>query len=262
MLLDYCKRLAGDGQRGRVAIRDDPQSQSVCALDRSVRCQRQSHRSDGSRTRRPIRPVHTCGRCHDYAAIAHGYHFNAMEKLADVGRPGEPWIWTDTRTGTQIPLSYRGWPGTYDPRAAGHQRLGLRAEVRTPFAGWWAGIAGSQLPRGEGARSLSARDLEQAGEAADEADEPAADAVPVPPDNGRWQLSGELAIDCMMCHGQDRAYSPEIWWEQISKQNFAWAPAAALGIADIDGDVSKLKDDGAGLPSRRRTLSSRGGEGR
>ena len=64
----------------------------------------------------PYSPVFTCGRCHDYQAIAHGFHFNAMQKLQDPGRAGEAWIWTDTRTGTQIPLSYRGWPGTYDPR--------------------------------------------------------------------------------------------------------------------------------------------------
>ena len=60
----------------------------------------------------PYSPVFTCGRCHDYQAIEHGYHFNAMQKLANAGRPGEAWIWTDTRTGTQLPLSYRGWPGT------------------------------------------------------------------------------------------------------------------------------------------------------
>ena len=36
----------------------------------------------------PYSPVFTCGRCHDYQAIAHGYHFNAMQKLADAGPAG------------------------------------------------------------------------------------------------------------------------------------------------------------------------------
>ena len=67
----------------------------------------------------PYSPVTTCGKCHDYQAIAHGYHFHALENGAPAGRKGEPWIWTDRRTGTQIPLSYRGWPGTYDPRSLG-----------------------------------------------------------------------------------------------------------------------------------------------
>ena len=47
----------------------------------------------------------------------------------------------------------------------------------------------------------------------------------------------------MACHSKDTAYSPETWWDQIKKQNFAWAAAAALGIADVEGDVSKLPDD-------------------
>ena len=68
---------------------------------------------------RPYSPVHTCGRCHDYAAIAQGYHFNAPSSTASKGRAGEPWIWTDPRTGTQIPLSYRRWQGTYHPRDLG-----------------------------------------------------------------------------------------------------------------------------------------------
>ena len=67
----------------------------------------------------PYSPSRTCGRCHDYEAIARGHHFNASLDSAQPGRPGEPWMWIDTRTGTQIPLSYRGWPGTYDPRKLG-----------------------------------------------------------------------------------------------------------------------------------------------
>ena len=67
----------------------------------------------------PYSPLHTCGRCHDYEAISHGWHFNAMRQDAVHGRRGEPWVWVDTRTGTQLPLSYRGWRGTYDPHKLG-----------------------------------------------------------------------------------------------------------------------------------------------
>ncbi len=67
----------------------------------------------------PYSPRRTCGSCHDYEAISLGHHFNAIQNSTKPGRPGEPWIWTDTRTGTQIPLSYRGWPGTYEPGALG-----------------------------------------------------------------------------------------------------------------------------------------------
>ncbi len=92
------------------------------------------------------------------------------------------------------------------------------------------------------APEVSARDIEGQA-AATEAKPSGADSPPAVPDNGRWKLSGQLAIDCMACHSKDTAYSPETWWDQITKQNFAWAPAAALGIADVEGDVSKLPDD-------------------
>ncbi len=183
----------------------------------------------------PYSPVFTCGRCHDYEAIAHGYHFNAMQRLtAQAGRPGEPWIWTDTRTGTQIPLSYRGWPGTYDPRALGISKWDFILKFGRHLPG--GPVDGSD---GE----ISARETDAADDAALPAHEADAAAPPDAPDNGRWRLSGQLAIDCMACHGHDGAYSMEVWWDQITKQNFAWAPAAALGIADVEGTVSRLPDD-------------------
>ncbi len=206
----------------------------------------------------PYSPVHTCGRCHDYDAIAHGHHFNAMSMLANAGRPGEPWIWTDTRTGTQIPLSYRGWPGTYDPRNLGISAWDFVLKFGRQMPGGGPGVPGEATPEdaadGDESEEVSAREQErkdaQGASPEDVSPEDAASTedvasqrvVGTPVDNGRWRLSGQLPIDCMMCHSKLRAYSAETWWEQISKQNFAWAPAAALGIADIDGDVSKLKD--------------------
>ena len=61
----------------------------------------------------------TCGTCHDYDTISSGFHFNSASEDARHGRPGEPWIWLDELTGTQLPLSYRGWPGTYRPEELG-----------------------------------------------------------------------------------------------------------------------------------------------
>ncbi len=178
----------------------------------------------------PYSPVFTCGRCHDYAAISRGHHFNALQPQAAAGRPGEPWIWTDTRTGTQLPLSYRGWPGTYDPRALGISTWDFLLKFGRHMPGGLA-EAPAEDP------SLRATD--------ETAVETTAGDAPVPPgaDNGRWPLSGQLAIDCMACHGRATAHSPEAWWDQISKQNFAWAPVAALGIADVDGAVSNLPAD-------------------
>ncbi len=66
----------------------------------------------------PYSPRETCKTCHDVGAIAHGWHTDAMSAESN-GRPGEPWIWTDPRTGTALPVSYRGWPGTWRPDAIG-----------------------------------------------------------------------------------------------------------------------------------------------
>lgn len=152
----------------------------------------------------PYSPMATCGKCHDYKAIAHGWHFNALEKGAPAGRPGEPWIWTDRRTGTQIPLSYRGWDGTFQPGEVGMSRW----DFITTFGRHYPGEAGPEETAPE----------------------------------GRWNLSGALAIDCMICHGDNRSYDPEAYAKQIAKHNFAWAPTAAIGLGYVSGDVSRLPE--------------------
>lgn len=179
----------------------------------------------------PYSPVHTCGRCHDYDAIAHGYHFDAGDPKANAGRSGEPWIWTDTRTGTQIPLSYRPWPGAYNP-----SKLGITS---------WDFVLqfGRQLPGGGPGEMILNAPAEAEGKGGATADVVAVADAATADLPGRWRLAGLLNVDCMFCHSHDTAYSPEIWWEQIQKQNFAWAPSAALGMVDIDGAVASLPDD-------------------
>ena len=154
----------------------------------------------------PYSPASTCRRCHDYAAISSGHHFNAASG-AGAERPGEPWILADPRTGTQLPLSYRGWPGTYTP-----SDVGLDAHRFTQ-------TFGRQLPGGS---------VTYTGAAADQ---------------GRWLLSGALEVDCMMCHAASRAYSQERWAKEVAAENYAWAPAAALGLARSSGEVKTLPND-------------------
>jgi len=179
---------------------------------------------------KPYSPVKTCGRCHDYKDIAHGHHFNAIHKDVPRGRRGEPWIWYDVRTGTQIPLSYRRWKGTYDPNELGISARGFVLKFGHHMPG-----GGPGEPPEEPADEAPKESTE---EASDEEEESAEDV-----EANRWNLSGELAVDCMMCHAGDNSYSPEVWWEQIQEENFAWAPTAALGLGHIDGDVEGLPDD-------------------
>ncbi|NLS91317.1 MAG: hypothetical protein GXX96_03920 [Planctomycetaceae bacterium] len=174
----------------------------------------------------PYSPQFTCGRCHDYKAIVTGHHFNGIDKTSSAGRPGEPWIWTDERTGTQIPMSYRGWMGTYDPGALGISTREFVLKFGSHLPGGGPGEAVPPVP-------------EKAGEAEAKAAEESKEAI----EAKRWKLSGLLNVDCMICHSNDHAYSQEVWWNQIQNENFAWAATAALGIGDVEGKVSDLKDD-------------------
>ena len=174
----------------------------------------------------PYSPVHTCGKCHDYEAIGHGYHFNAINRSVAAGRAGEPWIWCDDRTGTQIPLSYRNWPGTFSPAGLGITEWDFVLKF------------GRHLPGGGPGNGPAVTTGSQEGAESDKKD--AKDPLAVA---GRWRLSGQLAIDCMICHTNDRSYSPEVRWEQINSQNFAWASTAALGLGRVEGKVSELRDD-------------------
>jgi hypothetical protein len=161
---------------------------------------------------RPYSPAKTCGKCHDYAAISHGWHFNALEAGIDGGRPGEPWLWVDNRNGTELPLSFRGWQGTFNPHDVGISEW----EFLLKFGQY---VPGGVAPPGDGEEG------------------------PSKDDPGRWRLSGSLEIDCMICHSHDRSYDRVMWGKQVGAQNFAWAATAALGLAKVDGVVQSLPDD-------------------
>lgn len=171
---------------------------------------------------RPFSTKNTCGRCHDYSKIGHGWHFNAFDPDAESGRDGEPWIWTDARTGTQLPLSYRDWIHSYDPRDLGIDSW----EMTLKFGG--------RIPGG-GLGHAPELDNDK-GKDSDEADSDEE------PDQSRWGFSGSLEIDCLACHSVDGAYDINARREQIQKENFAWAPTAGLRLGKIDGDVSRIKD--------------------
>jgi hypothetical protein len=47
----------------------------------------------------PFSTKMSCGACHDYEKIHSGYHFSGLQD----GRPSEPWIVVDEKSGTQVP---------------------------------------------------------------------------------------------------------------------------------------------------------------
>ena len=152
----------------------------------------------------PYSPRATCGgKCHDYAAIETGWHFSAPDRNVPPGRPGEPYILTDLATGTQIPVSPRGWPGTWRPEAVG----------LTP---WKFTLAfGGHTPGGGYGEKFSGQ--------------PGADP------QARWQVSGKLEIDCQSCHSGDPLHDQGLWATNIERENFQWAATAACGFALMKG---------------------------
>ncbi|MBI1368254.1 MAG: hypothetical protein GC162_06330 [Planctomycetes bacterium] len=150
----------------------------------------------------PYSPANTCGKCHDYATISHGYHFNAALEGATPGRPGEPWIWTDARTGSQIPLSYRGWKGTFKPAD-----LGITPETFTKTFGGF-------IPGG-GAGTLFAK-----------------------PEGENAKPAAPLVIDCLICHDNSHRFSFDTWNERVGKGDYEAASMESIGL----GKATKTAD--------------------
>jgi len=154
----------------------------------------------------------TCSECHiykhDYDVIKKGWHFNATDPNVPAGRPGQPWIYADASTGTQIPLSYRAWPGTFRP-----DQVGL-----TPFK--FTQLFGRQMPGG-GAGEIDTKD----------------DA-----EIARQIVSGKLEINCLSCHDRDPAHDQAEYTAQIAKQSFRWAATASASFAIVSGSAKEMDD--------------------
>ena len=169
---------------------------------------------DPAKSNVPYSPVGTCAKCHPYGVINHGWHFNAQDPNAPAGRPGEPWLLVDTQTRTVLPISGRGWPGTYKPEQIGltNWRFVQRFGAHFPGGGY-------------GEPSKEALDKATGNE------------------KTRWAISGPLNVDCMSCHSAAQQHDQLEAARQIDAQNFKWLPTAALGLAVIRGEAKKLADD-------------------
>jgi len=153
----------------------------------------------------PYSTKYTCAPCHDYSIICGGLHFSSPSS-AQNGRPGEPWIWVDAKTGTVLPLSYQNWEGTWNP-----SDLGLTAWSFTLLFGRHMTGGGISEPDDEKTSPES-----------------------------RWNVSGKLEINCMGCHNASRMQSHSEWAKQVLRHNFRWAAVAASGLGEVGGMASRL----------------------
>jgi len=157
----------------------------------------------------PFSTTVTCGQCHQIDTVAKGWHFTAGRDPNVPGRPGEPWIFWDCPTGTQIPLSYRRWPGTFDPNQVG-------------LTDWWfVRVFGRQMPGGG-------------------VGVPDPTVPPNPLDH--WPVSGKLEINCLSCHDTEPTHDQAQFGQQIRQHNYRWAATATSGVALVDGSAKDLPE--------------------
>jgi len=154
----------------------------------------------------PFSARYTCAPCHDYAVIRQGLHFDPAS-AQPLGRPGEPWIWADERTGTLLPLSFRRDPGLWNPAELGLSDWDLTL------------LFGRHMTGGR----ISEPD----------------DAEMTP--GSRWTVSGKIEINCLGCHNASRLQNSSEWAKQVLRENFRWAATAAAGLGEVGGMASRLK---------------------
>ncbi|MFC1554991.1 hypothetical protein ACFL7D_10170 [candidate division KSB1 bacterium] len=158
----------------------------------------------------PFSPKQTCLKCHDYEKISSGWHFNSIGSGVSSGRKSEPWILYDPISATQIPLSYRDWPGTYDPGS-----LGL-----SPF--FFTEKFGRHLTGG----GISENDSTES-----------------PDIYLRWQVSGKAEINCLSCHDNEAEHDQAQYEQQMIKQNYRWAAAATSNFTSVKGSAKIMPDN-------------------
>jgi hypothetical protein len=158
----------------------------------------------------PFSTGNTCGECHSINTISGGTHFDNLLNEETSGRQSEPFILFDPYTLTVIPLSYKGWPGTFNPKTVGLSPMKFMDLFGSHYTG---GIISS-------------------------------DEYLQHPDNFfRWEVSGKLEINCLICHDADPAYDAAEYSSQILKQNYRWAATAASGFAEVKGSAKKMPDN-------------------
>ncbi len=158
----------------------------------------------------PFSTAQTCGNdCHNYDRIRTGRHFNSNIESVKPGRNGEPWIFIDGTTGTQVPMSYRSWTGTFQPTAFG-------------LSNWDFLLAFGHHMTGGGVGEF------------EKLDDPAKGI--------RLFVSGNLEVNCLSCHDADPRHDQSEYTMQVLFENFRWAAAATAGFAFVEGAARDMPD--------------------
>ena len=156
----------------------------------------------------PFSTEMTCGACHDYQSIRSGWHFNAGSARND-GRNSQPWIYSNPKILTQIPLSYRNWDGTFTPEEIGMSVFKFTQLFNRHHPG---GSVGEQEKFWDKNNIF------------------------------RWNVSGKVEVNCLVCHDVDPANDRSQYARQLKKQNFRWAAASTVSFANVNGSAKEMPD--------------------
>jgi len=166
----------------------------------------------------PFSTRKTCCECHiyehKYEIISKGWHFNSADSNIAPGRAGQPWIFDDAATCTQIPLSYRPWPGTFKPLQIGLTHWKFLQHFGRHMPGGGPGELESNNPdeRNRGDELV------------------------------RGDISGKLEINCLSCHNANPGQDQAEYAAQIACQNFRWAAAGACAFGSVKGAAAAQVD--------------------
>ena len=61
-------------------------------------------------------------------------------------------------------------------------------------------------------------------------------------DRARWTVSGNLEVNCLVCHDASAAYDQAEYANQVAKENFRYAATAASGLGLVTGSSKQMPD--------------------
>ena len=181
----------------------------------------------------PYSPAKTCGKCHHYARITYGYHFQQGAGEKPTADQASRCAWVTS------PGNYGGtWcsPAPLYRQLAAKNNQNARSIDMTSYDFIVAGCARCHPGGGP-------VEYDRAGKRYDKWMKDPASGFSCGGNNrfdgdyfkARWSKTGVLEADCLLCHLPEYRFSERS--RQIGLLNFRWAATAGAGLGQINGSV-------------------------
>lgn len=190
----------------------------------------------GENATAPFSTRQTCGMCHDYDTITKGYHFQmGWDTVSDnFGKAsGRPWSLSNGFMGRWYPYAFRQLAKKVN-RSADEIDLTVY-----DFVGFSAPARG-EPPCGACHPGGGGLEFDRDGNRYDEtqaAHPELAASLDGDYHRARWDASGVVEADCLICHM--RGYDFEARIEQLTQGNYRWAVVAGSRLGSAQGSVRR-----------------------